>query len=260
MTMFWDEESQSIDRSVKNLHRLLIYYTVFEKLHCLKINLYIPYTPYNGMILLKEESEILKKMMCIIPLLLLFGCASADDTGADKKLEEKNTTLMMENAKLSKQLEDLKAELDKFKEEAEAREKELDEKLKETEKELDELYASTGAVDESEDLGRGIPTPGDPALPSPKPGTYVPTASEQERMEYLDPSEERYAYAKTDGSVLHVRDKPSKKGKILTSLTDGYEMRILAYSEDQLWCYIETTTYDGEAISGFISAEFTFVP
>ena len=199
----------------------------------------------------------MKKIMYVIPLLLLFGCASTDEKGTDKKLEEKNAMLMEENKELSRQFEESKTEIDEFKEEAAAREKELEEKLKETEKELEELYASTGVVDESEDLGRGIPTPGDPALPSPKPGTYVPTTAEQEKMYYFDPAEERYAYAVTDGGVLHVRDKPSKEGKILTSLTDGYEMRTLAYSEDRLWFYIETTTYDGEAISGFVSAEFT---
>ena len=206
----------------------------------------------------------MKKIMYILPLILLFGCSTSEETGTDQKLKEENSTLIEENEKLTQQLKDTKTELEGSKEELATSEKKLDKKLKETEKELEEtkkeleeLYASTGVVDESEDLGRGIPTPGDPSLPSPKPGTYVPTAAEQESMYYFDPSEERYAYAVTSGGVLHVRNKPSKDGKILTSLTDGYEMRTLAYSEDGLWFYIETTTYDGEAISGFVSAQYT---
>lgn len=199
----------------------------------------------------------MKKWLMMVPLLVLFGCSGADDGAELTKLETENALLAEENGVLEKQVGDLQEELDQLKNESKKKEEELNKKVKEIETELSDLYASTGAVNESEELGRGIPIPGNPDLPSPKPGTYVPTAEEKETMYYFDPSEERYAFAVTDGGVLHVRNQPSQNGDILTSLTDGYEMRTLAYSEDRMWFYIETTTYDGEPISGYVSVMYT---
>lgn len=202
----------------------------------------------------------MKKMLMLIPLLILFGCGTNEDMQESKELKSKISTLSKENRQLEKKLKESKEELEEQKLLSAKVESELNNKLKTAKKEMSKSQDSNVKVEETdatEELGHGISTPGDPALPSPKPGTYTPTEAEKKKMYYFDPAEKRYAYAVTNGSVLHVRDQPSKNGKILTSLTDGYEMRTLAYSEDRYWFYINTTTYDGEPISGFVAVEFT---
>ncbi|MCT4791022.1 MULTISPECIES: hypothetical protein [Exiguobacterium] len=203
----------------------------------------------------------MKKILMVAPLLILFGCGTNEDVQETKELKSKISTLSNENEQLEKKLKESKNQLEEQKLSFTKIENELNKKLKTANKEMTESQVSKEEVEETnnttEELGHGISTPGDPALPSPKSGTYTPTEVEKKKMYYFDSSEKRYAFAVTNGSVLHVRDQPSKNGKILTSLTDGYEMRTLAYSEDRFWFYINTTTYDGEPISGFVAAEFT---
>ena len=182
----------------------------------------------------------------MVPVLLMAGCSNDGDEQeqAFKTLETEHEALKEELDESNKRLSDSETLL-----------KEKDEEIDRLEKEIKDLETAESTVTEIPEgapVDSEVPLPGDPLLPSPIAATHEPTAAQREQMSDLDPFDALI----TSDENLPVYDSFTDQDNSITELTPGYSVVVHATSDDGMWYYVTTTTYDGEPISGFVFAVF----
>ncbi|WP_214823912.1 hypothetical protein [Exiguobacterium sp. s28] len=180
----------------------------------------------------------------MVPVLLMAGCSNDGDDQAFKTLETEHEALKEELGEAKKRLSDSETLL-----------KNKDEEIDRLGKEIEKLETAGSTVTEiPEDalIDSEIPLPGDPELPSPVAATHEPTAAQREQMSDLEPFDALI----TSDENLPVYDSFTDQDNSITELTPGYSVIVHATSDDGMWYYVTTTTYDGDPISGFVFAVF----
>lgn len=185
-------------------------------------------------------------LLMLMSLMYMVGC------GTETKINvEEFDAVQAENDDLQKQLENLETELSK----QQSLSAEKDETIKKLQEELkmSEQKISESADEEQQvPVDSEIPLPGNPELPSPMAATHEPTKEQRQQMSDLDPFEALI----TSDENLPVYDSFLDQDNAITELTPGYSVKVHATSDDGMWYYITTTTYDGDPISGFVFAVF----
>lgn len=180
----------------------------------------------------------------MLPVLWMTGCSNDGDGQTLKALETEHEALKEELGEAKKRLSDSETLLKKKDEEIDRLDKEI-EKL--------ETAASIGTeIPKDAPVDSEVPLPGNPELPSPVAATHEPTPAQREQMSDLEPFDALI----TSDENLPVYDSFTDQDNAITELTPGYSVMVHATSDDGMWYYVTTTTYDGNPISGFVFAVF----
>lgn len=185
-----------------------------------------------------------RKIALMVPVLLMAGCSNDGDDQAFKTLETEHEALKEELGEAKKRLSDSETLLKN-------KDEEIDRLGKEIEK-LETAGSTVTEIPEDAPIDSEIPLPGDPELPSPVAATHEPTAAQREQMSDLEPFDALI----TSDENLPVYDSFTDQDNSITELTPGYSVIVHATSDDGMWYYVTTTTYDGDPISGFVFAVF----
>lgn len=185
-----------------------------------------------------------RKIALMVPVLLMAGCSNDGDDQAFKTLETEHEALKEELGEAKKRLSDSETLLKN-------KDEEIDRLGKEIEK-LETAGSTVTEIPEDAPIDSEIPLPGNPELPSPVAATHEPTAAQREQMSDLEPFDALI----TSDENLPVYDSFTDQDNSITELTPGYSVIVHATSDDGMWYYVTTTTYDGDPISGFVFAVF----
>ncbi|WP_214828425.1 hypothetical protein [Exiguobacterium sp. s26] len=185
-----------------------------------------------------------RKIALMVPVLLMAGCSNDGDDQAFKTLETEHEALKEELGEAKKRLSDSETLLKN-------KDEEIDRLGKEIEK-LETAGSTVTEIPEDAPIDSEIPLPGNPELPSPVAATHEPTAAQREQMSDLEPFDALI----TSDENLPVYDSFTDQDNSITELTPGYSVMVHATSDDGMWYYVTTTTYDGDPISGFVFAVF----